>query len=132
MSILGEIESEAREFAAQSQSWGNRNHASHDVLGVLAIVAGLLAGSSGFAEWSPAITGAAGFGAALLAGLQSFLRSEDKARYHWDIAADLSDIALEARQFAGREAPPSEDEVTMLRQRLLDVRRRRFSTRHDR
>jgi hypothetical protein len=125
VTVLSEIADQARQEREEALDSGKKDHNAYYVLGTGGIVFGLIAGGTGFAEAGPLVTGIAGLVAAGFTALQTFLKPEERATYHWDRAADFADVALEARQYeeagdAGNEA------VTHLRNRLAEIRRRQF------
>jgi len=123
---LSTIRREAQEDAGKSARWGQINHISYMVFGILAIIAGVLAGISGGASWPSWLTAVAGFAAALLAGLQTFLNAEDKARYHWKKAADLRALDRRAEILASQDNP-SAVAVQELSDRLEEIQGRPFA-----
>jgi hypothetical protein len=123
--LLAEIRRDTLDDARKADSWAERNHWSHIVFGIAAVIAGTVAGVSGAASWPAWLTAIAGFGAALLAGLQTFLKAEEKAQFHWRRAADLKAIARDAGIMAAESETTTAD-VRELSRRYEDVQGRQF------
>jgi hypothetical protein len=118
MTALEQLIQEAEGEATLERRWADLDHRTHMYVGVLAVVAGVVAGIAASAEWAKAIIAAAGFAAAILAGIQTFARKEDRSRFHYKKFAELKRVAHEGLILRERGEPPSEDELRRLADRL--------------
>jgi hypothetical protein len=112
--ILKASENE-REKSLSAWRWQLRGHY---VFGVAAVVAGAVAGFAALAKSAPAVTATAGFAAAVAAGLQSFLKAEEKARYHRRQAGEYAAVARSAKRLIEMGVHADDPAVAELSDRL--------------
>jgi len=123
--LLERIQNEAEAEDLKAGRWGQLNHLAYMVFGLAAIVAGVIAGVSGAAGWAAWLITIAGFAAAILAGAQTFLKTEEKARFHWKRAADFKAIRRDAVITAAEPGATTAD-VRAISTRLEEVQGREF------
>jgi hypothetical protein len=109
-----------------SRKWGNRQNRYNGVLTAGAVIAGLLAGISGTANWQHYFTGACGFLAAAFAGLQAAMKPRELAVFHYVNRADFGEAVNLGRILRDRGAPASEAELAELATRIAAIEGRRF------
>ncbi|HMJ95800.1 MAG TPA: hypothetical protein VK486_08100, partial [Thermoleophilaceae bacterium] len=61
----------------------------HVVVGIAAIVSGVVAGTAALSEAEPLLTGVAAFLASILTGILTFLKPLENAHHHWTRGAGL-------------------------------------------
>jgi hypothetical protein len=112
--VVGDIEAQASLESQRSRSAWRANLLTHYLVGIVGVASGAIAGISALAEAAPAITAAAGFAAALAAGLQSFLNAEAKARHHYVQASEWTALARQAQMLAKRGSDVEDRDVAAL------------------
>ena len=129
VTALDEIISEASELRKKSDGWGNKDHFLYLAMGVAAVIAGVLAGASGAADWPGWVTALAGFSAAVLAGLQTFLTAEERALFHFNKGAEYFGVQMDAVVLKGNTTMAEKTRQAQLSQlagRLSEIKRRPF------
>jgi hypothetical protein len=122
--VIDEILAAAEDGERQSIEWGNVAHQQHLYVGLTAVCFGVVAGATGLSSGLHWITAAAGVLAGIAAGVQTFLRSEERALQHRHDAAQYGSLVLETGIVKARTSSPSEDEVMAFIQQLTEIRKK--------
>jgi hypothetical protein len=102
---------EARERGDHAVGLGKRHRFVHFAVGIVAVIAGVVAGITGLAESNSLVTGIAGFTASALAGTATRLDAERLARFHFAQAADYGAIGRLFETLATAPAEPTRNEL---------------------
>lgn len=105
------------------QAW--EGHESHDkhahwahwtrlALGVLGVVAGVLAGGSALADKDTTVVASAAFISAIIVGLQTFLNPGKNAEDNWRRAAGLATVSRKWQRMASAAEEPTREEFNRL------------------
>jgi hypothetical protein len=118
--VIQHTESDRRE----AHRWARTNQVLYYVLGIAGIVAGLVAGSSAIADRAVAVTAIAGFLAAGLAAIQTFVDPKRKADAYWRKVFDLRDLLVREQTAAQHAQEPTDEMVDGFAAELAAISKR--------
>ena len=97
---------------------GERHRFVHFASGILAVAAGVVAGTVGIAADEPVVTGVAGFTASALVGIQTTLDAPGLAQFHFSQAGGYGAMSRLFTNLAQDTAEPTRQQVDELVMRL--------------
>jgi hypothetical protein len=127
VSALDELIREAQQDRKDARTWGNNNYTWHHVLGIIGVLAGVVATVSAATDWVLIVTAVAAALAAIVAALQTFWSAEEKARFHYAKHAEFGAVVLTANKLKERSRGPSDAEYQSLVDQLTAIRARPFT-----
>jgi hypothetical protein len=113
--------SEAWDAHRNAKVWAQRHQVAHNVVGIGGIAAGAIAGLTILAEWVPLVPIVAAFAASVLAGVQTFIKSQRLADMHWKQRAGFGRLAQDYEAAAAADGGPTEAELNELAKRRAEV-----------
>lgn len=117
-SVSARYAQESLEASEHAERYGRRHRKGYFVVGILAVVAGVIAGTTGIAQGAPVVTGIAGFAASALVGIGSTYNAETLARFHFSQGAGYGAISRRFRNLAEGTDEPTLTQVDELVERL--------------
>jgi hypothetical protein len=117
----GGLRALARQYSDQSlkahQSFDKHAHWAqwtHLAVGIIGVVAGVVAGTAAITEAQPLVAGIAAFTAAAALGLQTFLNPQKSASENWARAAGLAEVSRSWEVLANAYEKPTKAEFDKL------------------
>jgi hypothetical protein len=114
------------EYMRMANRLGRRHRSVHFSIGIAAALFAAVAGTAGIAEWSPIVTGIAGFAASALALMATRLDAERLARFHFTQGADYGAISRLFQGLVKSPAEPTRKQLDDLVERLRVVQARKL------